>query len=113
HQERRLTPIDECIIVGIATDRDILRKRIEERSEQLFKDNVVEEATILGKKYGWKSEAMTGNIYRLVDLYLKKELSYEEMKIKFTTLDWHLAKRQLTWLRRNRFINWLTLADAR
>lgn len=111
--KRRKTPISTSIIVGIATERDELRKRIEARTEQLFEDGVVEEATILGKKYGWESEAMTGNIYPLVHLYLKNEISFQEMIQKFTTLDWQLAKRQLTWLRRNQYIKWLALTGAR
>lgn len=110
---RRKAPISTSIIVGIATDRDELRKRIETRTEQLFKDGVVKEATILGKKYGWESEAMTGNIYPLAHLYLKNEISLHEMKEKFTTLDWQLAKRQLTWLKRNHYIKWLPLTEAK
>jgi len=111
--KRKNAPISTCIIVGIATDRDELRKRIEARTEQLFEDGVVEEATILGKKYGWNSEAMTGNIYPLVHLYLKNEISLQEMKEKFTTVDWQLAKRQLTWLKRNQYIKWLSLTEAK
>lgn len=102
------TPIDNCIIVGIATEREELRRRIEERAEHIFEDGVVEEATKLGKMYGWESEAMTGNIYPLVRLYLENEISEQEMKEKFTTLDWRLAKRQLTWLKRNPHIMWLS-----
>jgi tRNA dimethylallyltransferase len=67
----------------------------------------------LGKKYGWDNEAMTGNIYPLMHSYLENELSFEEMKEKFTTLDWHLAKRQLTWLRRNPYIYWGDLSEVR
>ncbi|MNL25888.1 tRNA delta(2)-isopentenylpyrophosphate transferase [compost metagenome] len=67
---------------------------------------------MLGEKYGWENEAMTGNIYPLVNRYLKSELSLEEMKEKFTTLDWRLAKRQITWLRRNSEVKWLSLTDA-
>jgi tRNA dimethylallyltransferase len=111
--KRREAPIANSYIVGIATDRDVLRTRIEHRSEQLFEDGVVEEAKALGKKYGWESEAMTGNIYPLCRLYLEGELTLEEVKYKFTTLDWRLAKRQLTWLRRHEFINWLPLTEAR
>ena len=111
--KRKNAPISTSIIVGIATDRDELRKRIEARTEQLFEDGVVKEATILGKKYGWDSEAMTGNIYPLVHLYLKNEISLHEMKEKFTTVDWQLAKRQLTWLKRNQYIKWLSLTEAK
>lgn len=109
---RRTTPINNSIIVGIATPTSILRTRIETRSEQLFDDGVVEEATLLGKKYGWDSEAMTGNIYPLVHEYLNGTLTLDEMKQKFVTLDWRLAKRQLTWLRRNSDITWLPLDET-
>lgn len=107
------TLIDNCIIVGIATNRDELRHRIILRSEQLFENDVVEEATRLGKKYGWKSEAMTGNIYPLVYEYLSGSISYSELKDKFITADWRLAKRQLTWLKRSSYVTWLSLSDAR
>jgi len=111
--KRNSRPISPSIIVGIATDKDVLRQRIEERSEHLFDNGVVEEATKLGKIYGWESEAMTGNIYPLIHSYLENKISYEEMKEKFTTLDWRLAKRQLTWLKRNPYIKWLQLTEAK
>lgn len=113
NEKRRQEPIANSIIVGIATPTDVLRTRIEARAEHLFADGVVEEATILGKKYGWESEAMTGNIYPLVRRYLDGQLTLDEMKEKFVTLDWRLAKRQLTWLRRNSHIVWLPLDEAR
>ncbi|HEX6416068.1 MAG TPA: tRNA (adenosine(37)-N6)-dimethylallyltransferase MiaA [Candidatus Saccharimonadales bacterium] len=106
-------PLSTSIIVGIATDKSVLRKRIGDRTEQIFDDNVVEEATLLGKKYGWESEAMTGNIYPLLRRYLEGEFSLDEVKDKFTTLDWRLAKRQLTWLKRNPYIKWLPLTEAK
>jgi tRNA dimethylallyltransferase len=110
--KRSDAPAPNTIVVGIATKKDILRTRIIQRSEQLFDDGMVEEATILGKKYGWESEAMTGNVYPLVRKFLAGELSREQLVQEFITSDWRLAKRQMTWLRRNEHILWLTLADA-
>ena len=110
--KRRDTPISKSIIVGIATEKALLRQRISERSEQLFASGVVEEAIILGKKYGWQHESMTGNIYPLIHSYLENELTLHEVEDKFTTLDWKLAKRQLTWFRRNPFILWQTLEEV-
>jgi len=109
----RNEPASTTIIVGIATDRTVLRQRISDRTEQIFDDSVVEEATLLGKKYGWESEAMTGNIYPLLHQYLEGSMTLEEAKEKFTTLDWRLAKRQLTWLKRNPHIRWLELTEAK
>ncbi len=111
--QRRNAPISTSVIVGIATNRDVLRARIAERIEHMFDDGVVDEATRLGKKYGWDSQAMTGNIYPLVHEYTKGRLSYNETKEKAATLDWRLAKRQLTWLKRNPHITWLSLDEAR
>jgi tRNA dimethylallyltransferase len=110
--ERREQPIANSIIVGITTEREILRERITQRAEQIFDSDVVEEATLLGEKYGWESEAMTGNIYPLIHSYLEGRTTFLEMKDKFTTLDWRLAKRQLTWLRRNKFIKWMPLSEV-
>ncbi|MBH2007893.1 tRNA (adenosine(37)-N6)-dimethylallyltransferase MiaA [Candidatus Saccharibacteria bacterium] len=109
---RRSDPISTSVIVGISTDRDLLRTRIEHRAEQLFENGVVEESIMLGKRYGWDSEAMTGNIYPLVRRYLDKELSMMELQQRFVILDWRLAKRQLTWLKRNKFIQWKPLVEA-
>ena len=55
---------------------------------------------------------MTGNIYPLVHQYLESKLMLDELKTKSTTLDWRLAKRQLTWFRRNPDIYWLSLEEA-
>lgn len=90
----------------------VLRTRILQRSEHIFADDVEKEATMLGKKYGWDSEAMTGNIYPLLKLYLEGTLSHEEIRDKFATLDYRLAKRQMTWLRRNPDIMWVGLTEA-
>ena len=105
-------PIANTLVVGIATERDILRARIQTRSEQLFENGMVQEAKMLGEKYGWESEAMTGNIYKLVKQFLDGELDEAELKEKNITADWRLAKRQITYLKRNPFINWLELSDA-
>lgn len=110
--QRQKLPIYNCIIVGITTERDILRSRIEKRVEQIFDDGVVDEAIKLGNKYGWNHESMTGNIYPLCKKYIDVELTLDEMKSKFVTLDWRLAKRQLTWLRRNKYIEWHDLQGA-
>jgi len=106
-------PINNCIIVGITTDHDELRKRINQRAEQLFDDGVVAEAKTLGDMYGWESEAMTGNIYRLAHAYLDKLITEDELKYRNQNADWQLAKRQLTWLKRNQFIEWLPLESVK
>ena len=105
-------PITNSVVVGISTDAAILRTRIERRSEQLFQDGVVEEAKKLGKKYGWESEAMTGNVYRIIHRYVNGDISLDDAKRLFVIRDRQLAKRQLTWFRRRKHIEWLELDEA-
>lgn len=105
-------PITNSIIVGIATEPSLLRERIEHRAEQLFETGMVEEAKMLGEKYGWNSEAMTGNIYKLVKEFVDGQFDEAELKQRNAIADWQLAKRQITWLKRNPFIHWVALDDA-
>jgi len=110
--QKRLKLIDNTIVVGIATNKYALRERISERSEWLFQAGVVDEAKELAEKYGWDNEAMTGNIYRLIHRYIEGELTLSELRQKVVVSDWHLAKRQLTWFKRNEKINWVSLHDG-
>jgi tRNA dimethylallyltransferase len=110
--KRRGTIINNTIIVGIATYKENLQTRIKERIEQMLDKDVVEEATLLSAKYGWESEAMTASIYRLIHSYLEGGITLIELKERAIVLDWRLAKRQLTWLRRNKAIQWLSREDA-
>ena len=105
-------PVGTTYVVGITTASDVLRTRIEYRSEQLFANNVVKEATLLGEKYGWESEAMTGNIYPLVHEYLRGAIDETELKRRSVVSDWRLAKRQMTWLRRNEHMMWADIPAA-
>lgn len=110
--QRSKTPIRNSIIVGIATEKDELLTRIAQRSEQMFVAGVVREATTLLNTYGSNHEAMTGNIYQVLEQYINGGMTLEQAKTRLCTLDWRLAKRQMTWFKRNEHIRWMNLEDA-
>lgn len=109
---RRKTPLENTIIVGITTESSELRERMTLRAQEMFEEGVVEEGLNLAEQYGWDSEAMTGNVYPLIRQYKEGILSEAELKEKFITSDWRLAKRQRTWLKRNPFIQWKQRGEA-
>ncbi len=109
--EHNKVPVYKNIIVGITTEKKILRERIEARIEQQLENGVVYEATKLGKKYGWETESMKSNMYPLVKKYLQNSITIDELKAQSAIADWRLAKRQLTWLRRNEYIHWDSLEN--
>lgn len=104
--------ISNTILVGIATDRDILRSRIEERAKNIVSNTTINEAIRAAEKWGWYNEAMTGNVYPLIKQYLDDTINEIELERKLCVLDWRLAKRQLTWLRRNKGIKWFSIDEA-
>lgn len=106
-------PNENTIVVGITTEKEVLLARMRKRAEQLFNDGVVSEAITLGKKYGWEAEVLKSNAYRVVRESLYAPTSQEEMIDRTVILDWQLAKRQLTWLKRDTFIHWFSIDEAR
>ena len=97
------------LIIGIKWETEELRARLKLRIDQMFCEELYEETKTLVQKYGWDNNAMKSDIYEYAWKYLNGELSLDEAKLKCFYEDWHLAKRQLTWFKRNPAINWLEL----
>ena len=102
----------DYLLVGIKWDTVDLRKRIEQRIEKMFSDELYAETNKLVSKYGFGNQAMKSDIYEFAWKYMNGELSLKEAKLKCFYEDWHLAKRQMTWFKRNKNINWLNLEDV-
>ena len=99
-------PLSNTIVVGITTDKQLLKQRITDRAKKMFKDGVVEETIGLVNNTGWCNEAMTGNVYPIIKKLIEKEIDEDQAVREFIVSDVNLVKRQLTWFRRNPFIEW-------
>ena len=99
-------PLNNTIVVGITTDKQLLKQRITDRAKKMFKDGVVEETIELANNSGWCNEAMTGNVYPIIKKLIEKEIDEDQTIREFIVSDVNLVKRQLTWFRRNPFIEW-------
>ena len=102
----------DYLIIGIKWKPEELRVRLNKRIEQMFCPELYKETNNLVRKYGWGSQAMKSDIYEYAWKYLNGELTLEEAKEKCFYEDWHLAKRQMTWFKRNHSIIWLPLAEV-
>ena len=99
----------DYLIIGIEWSPDELRARLTTRAEQMFCPELYEETKKLVERYGWNSQAMKSNIYQFAWDYMNGKISLDEAKQLFVYDDWHLAKRQMTWFKRNPNIKWLKL----
>lgn len=102
----------DAIVVGIATDRLLLKQRITRRTDQMLKNGVIKEATMVAGMYGWDAPGLSGNVYPSINQYLRGDGNLEDLRLSIIKKDMNLAKRQMTWFRRNSQIKWLNLDDA-
>ena len=109
---RRSRPLDNIIIVGITTEKQLIKQRITDRAKKMLKDDVVEETIASACNHGWKNEAMTGNVYPIIKKIVEGAIIEDQATQEFVKTDMSLVKRQLTWFRRNSFIEWGTLESC-
>lgn len=99
------------VLIGVQTEPEELRERIAKRVDKMFTQELLGETKKLVQKYGWDSQAMKSNIYQFAWGYLQGEYTLEKAKELNMFDDWHLARRQRTWFKRNKEIIWLPLAE--
>lgn len=99
----------DYLLVGIKCSTPELRERLSNRIVQMFGPELYAEVDNLVQKYGWDCPAMKSNIYEFAWKYMEGRLTLEEARKLCFYEDWHLAKRQMTWFRRNPEINWMEL----
>ena len=100
---------DNFRVFGVKTETEQLRKNIYSRVNKMFTQELFLEVKFLVQKYGWGSQAMKSDIYEYAWKYLEGEMDLEEAKRLCFYEDWHLAKRQMTWFKRNKKIVWIPL----
>jgi tRNA dimethylallyltransferase len=102
---------ENTIILGIQIEREELRSRITSRVEGMFEAGLENEVANLQKKYGWDLEPMKGIGYREFFEYFKGAQTLEETKARIISATLNLAKRQRTWFKRNKSIQWIDKED--
>lgn len=102
---------NNTLVLGISVERPVLKERIEVRVERMFAGGFLGEVEALQKKYGWENESMSGIGYRLAREYFEGRASNQEVKEAFVRRDMSLAKRQMTWFKRNPEIEWFEDAN--
>jgi len=90
--------------------RPELYDRINRRVEQMFQEGIIDEIKSINGVL-WSQTA--GKIIGIQEVrkYLSGECSLEETKEQIKLNTRHLAKRQLTWFRREKRLHWIMIAD--
>lgn len=109
---KRLESLPKNVLyLAIDTDRAVLYERINKRNTLLFKQGFVQEVKQIIDKYGFEIPGLSGIGYRELTDYYRLQQSLGEALENFKKGDRNLAKRQLTWLRRNKDVRWVKSQD--
>ena len=95
------------LLLGLRLGRDELRQRITARVEDMVAAGFIDEVRRVYERYGGGAPGLRAPGYQPFIGYLQGRLSLDQAKQEFIRNDMDLAKRQLTWFKRNPSIHWL------
>ena len=103
------SPKYDCLTLGLSFPKKELDKRIDNRLKyRIEKQGMIEEVKRLIRQ-GVSYERLDdfGLEYKYVAKHLKGELTLDEMTKKLAIASHQFAKRQMTWFKRDKKINWI------
>jgi tRNA dimethylallyltransferase len=106
NRERQQILRPNTIVIGLSLERELLKKRVEDRVDSMLDEGLIAEVKDLGEKYGWEVPALQAPGYKAFREYLSGTITLDEAKAQFIKSDLNLAKRQRTWFKRNKSIHW-------
>lgn len=110
--QTKQSPYDLCL-VGLTMDRQMLYNRIEERIDLMLNQGLVDEvAALMDKGYAPGLVSMQGLGYKEIVSHLNGEFSYEEAVVLLKRDTRRFAKRQLSWFRHMKDIEWVDVTDS-
>lgn len=102
-------PSWEAIQIGIRLSDEKLKENINKRLFYRLKKGMITEAKRLhAQGLSWKRMDELGLEYRYLSKFLKGKISKEEMIEKLKSEIWKYAKRQMTWFKRDKRVNWIS-----
>ncbi|MEK8127053.1 tRNA (adenosine(37)-N6)-dimethylallyltransferase MiaA [Paenibacillus filicis] len=110
-RQNRTTPYRLCI-VGLTMDRAILYKRIEERIDLMLEQGLVGEVgRLLEQGVDPSALSMQGLGYKEIVAHLEGRLTLAEATDLLKKNTRHFAKRQLSWFRHMKDIDWVDMSE--
>jgi len=94
------------LIVGLSVSKEKLETRISNRVDKMMDQGLESEVEALAKLYGWQIEPMKGIGYREFKNYFDGIETLAEIRERITRSSMQLAKKQRTWFKRNKYIQW-------
>jgi tRNA dimethylallyltransferase len=96
----------QIVEFGLVRPRDELAKAVEARTNHMIKSGLIEETRSLLKDFPQGLKPLESVGYKETVAFLKGELPIEELQSAIVKSTMQLAKRQMTWFKRDIAIEW-------
>lgn len=94
-------------VIGIQSDLSTLKNRIIKRVDEMLQNGFIKEVNNLSKRYDWDAPGLQAPGYKAFRGYLENKMDLNAAKAQFAHNDYLLARRQRTWFKRNKSIQWV------
>ncbi len=105
---RKATHMQNAVVVGLRPDMQVLEDRIHARAESMLRGGALHEARWLFETYGPQAPAAAAPFFKAYAACVAGNETADTCMQKDIVLNRQLAKRQLTWFKRNPNIHWFT-----
>ena len=111
-QQKKGEPMFDFLQIGISTPRDVLHDRINARVDSMVDAGLIDEIKLLlRQKYSWDLPSMSGIGYKQFKCLFDGVCSEDEAIENLKRDTRRFARRQLTWFRRDKRIEWFDNYD--
>lgn len=114
--EKRKKVLDsgvDVLQIGLTTNQEVLFKNIKNRVEKRMNDGFIDEVEMLLKMgVSWKNQSMNTLGYKESEAFFKEGLTYEEFIENWERNEMKYIKRQTTWFKKDKRINWFDIMHS-
>lgn len=105
---------DDTLFIGLREEKDVLQRKIDKRVDRMMERGFLEEVKSLrARGFGPGLKSMKSIGYAELNDHLDGAISLAEAVSSIKTVTRQYAKRQMTWFRKNRRINWFGPGEAK
>lgn len=110
-KRENVLPDDTSVLqVGLTSSQEILLKNVKQRVEKRMNEGFIDEVeNLLKMGVSWKNQSMKSLGYSESEAFFKEGLTYEEFVEQWERNEMNYVKRQLTWFRKDKQINWFDI----
>jgi len=101
-------PEFDALQIGIKIERTKLYSQINQRTEQMIKNGLVEEVKGLLEKYSPSAPGLATIAYQEIISYVQNKITLQEAIDLIKKNTRHYARRQITWFKKDKRIHWVT-----